>query len=191
MTSKLRPLENRKIGSKLPPLNLANASTFKPAKPISQMIFEKYDDDQSGSISLEELQLLCYDYGFYLTDEDAAQLSISLDKNEDKQISYDEFIEFWKSNEKFKSLGMENSELLTRKKIVEVFLDEDKNHSGTIDINEFLHFYMQLKQVIPQIAGFKRKELWEAVDTNKNGEIEFNELVQYFMKIGVICSFFK
>lgn len=43
------------------------------SKPLSRILFDKYDKDNSGSINVKELGSLCYDKGYFLNDAELAQ----------------------------------------------------------------------------------------------------------------------
>merc|ERR1711879_238166 len=109
-----RPLNDRRLGNLFrdsAPINRNRCRIFKPQKSVQELIFDKYDDDKNGTLTLDELQLLCYDYGYYLTNEEAKETLESLDKNEDDTFTYDEFMDWWSNNEKFKHLSMNDQEL--------------------------------------------------------------------------------
>lgn len=57
--------------------------------------FSKFDKDNSGSISLTELQALSKELGVGMTDADAAQNMKELDKNGDGTLSFAEFSDWW------------------------------------------------------------------------------------------------
>lgn len=189
----LRPLADRRLGELFQngaPVNKLRCQSFKPQKSVIELIFAKYDDDENGNLAVNELQSLCYDYGYYLTDEETKETLTALDKNKDDSLTYDEFLEWWKTNTKFSHLSMNDNELCIRKLLVEVFQNQDKNNSGSIEMDEYLAFYTNIRKIIPQIKGICRKELWTMVDSNNSGSIEFNELVEYLLGIGAICAAF-
>lgn len=46
-----------------------------PRKPLSRLMFDKYDKDHGGTIDAQEFKLLCYDLGHHMTD---AELAIAI-----------------------------------------------------------------------------------------------------------------
>lgn len=46
--------------------NLATLATTHQVKPLSKIVFDKYDVDESGYIDVYEFKYLCYDLGHYL-----------------------------------------------------------------------------------------------------------------------------
>jgi Ca2+-binding EF-hand superfamily protein len=52
-----------------------------PAKPISRILFDKHDKDNSGTISVKELGELCYEKGHHFTDAELAEAIKIVDKD--------------------------------------------------------------------------------------------------------------
>jgi hypothetical protein len=53
-------------------------------------LFNKYDVDRSGAISIKEFRRLCYDMGYFLSDAELGMDVKMLDVDGDGEISYDE-----------------------------------------------------------------------------------------------------
>ena len=53
-----------------------------------------------------------------------------------------------------------------RKLLVEVFQTVDKNNSGSIELDEFLMFYTNMKKVVPQLKG-KNSFFYDSIRTQK------------------------
>jgi hypothetical protein len=76
---------------------------FGETKPLVRQVFEKYEKNRSGWISLSDLQELCYDFGTFLS-EDELTLAISeIDVDRDGRLSYEEFMVWWRTNDQFRS----------------------------------------------------------------------------------------
>ena len=71
-------------------------------RPLVRIVFEKYDKSNSGSISIEELQELCYDFGTYLSTDDLRVAMRELDKDGDGCLQYEEFMVWWRTNDRFR-----------------------------------------------------------------------------------------
>ena len=41
-------------------------TTINQMRSMSQLVFDRYDPDGTGSISTSKLRVMCYDYGYYL-----------------------------------------------------------------------------------------------------------------------------
>ena len=66
------------------------------SKPLSRRIFDKYDKDNSGTISRAEFVLMLGDHGIYLVG-DALELAIlSVDYDSSGQVSYQEVKKYLK-----------------------------------------------------------------------------------------------
>ncbi|KAJ3015227.1 UNVERIFIED_CONTAM: hypothetical protein HDU68_012825 [Siphonaria sp. JEL0065] len=55
-----------------------------------RQLFDRYDHDGSGSISISEFKSLCYDMGYFLTDQELALDVKLLDADGNGTLSYDE-----------------------------------------------------------------------------------------------------
>ena len=69
------------------------------SKPFSRRIFEKYDTDNTGSISRAEFVLMLEDHGIYLVGDALELAMLSVDCDSSGQVTYDEVrcsIEFQK-----------------------------------------------------------------------------------------------
>lgn len=79
-----------------------SSPTFGETKPLVRQVFEKYEKNRSGWISLSDLQDLCYDFGTFLS-EDELTLAISeIDVDRDGRLSYEEFMVWWRTNDQFR-----------------------------------------------------------------------------------------
>ena len=65
---------------------------------MSQIVFEKYDTDGTGSISKEEMRSLCYDKGYHLSEEKIDSAMATLDVDGTGEVTYDEFQKFWRTD---------------------------------------------------------------------------------------------
>jgi hypothetical protein len=88
-----------------PPQDLHASSAFQTeaTKPLVRQVFEKYEKNRCGWISLANLQELCYDFGTFLR-EDELKLAISeIDVDRDGRLSYEDFMVWWRTNDQFRS----------------------------------------------------------------------------------------
>ncbi|TPX57731.1 hypothetical protein PhCBS80983_g03621 [Powellomyces hirtus] len=156
------------------------ASSFADAsRPLSRIIFDKFDVDQSGTINVKEFRNLCYDMGYFLSDKELTLAIRMLDVDGNGEISYAEFIKWWQQENRFKSLQHSPSDLATLTEISHEFQRFDKDHSGCIDVREFRMLYADLvkrKMTKKTLAG-----MLEELDNNRDGKISFNEYVSWVM----------
>jgi len=60
---------------------------YRPV-PISEVMFNRYDQDRSGSISVSEFRNLAYNLGYYLNDTELDIAVKKLDKSGTGSITY-------------------------------------------------------------------------------------------------------
>jgi Ca2+-binding EF-hand superfamily protein len=72
-------------------------------------MFEKYDKNKSGFIDATEFKQFCYDLGHSLTEEQCALALLTLDRNKDGQIAYDEFLAWWRTEVSSQGINLNSS----------------------------------------------------------------------------------
>jgi hypothetical protein len=88
-------------------------------KKKARKLFNKYDTNKSGSMNAHDLQLLAFDLGLPLNDEEAAKYVKELDTDGNGTLEFDEFYNWWtsadkKSGEDAKKLRLLKLKLQTR-----------------------------------------------------------------------------
>ncbi|KAJ3122665.1 hypothetical protein HK100_011893 [Physocladia obscura] len=146
----------------------------------AKQLFDRYDNDGSGSISISEFRNLCYDMGYFLTDKELALDIKLLDADGNGTLSYDEFIRWWKKDDRFLGLQLSDQEVETLNKYLSHFKRFDKDGSGIIDIREFKNLYIDL--VKKKMAKKSLMATLQDIDTNRDGKVSFNEYVQWALK---------
>lgn len=147
-------------------------------KATSKKMFEKYDTDNSGTISTDELKSMAYDLGYYLTDIEFDLAIKILDKTGSGTINYNEFKEWWNKSNRWEKIKLtdENMEVLSR--LSSIFQKYDKNKSGTIETNEFKNFYIEISKK-KTTSSVELSTMFDVLDKNKDGQISFNEFIDY------------
>eukprot|EP01094_Clydonella_sp_ATCC50884_P005680 TRINITY_DN1461_c0_g1_i2.p2 TRINITY_DN1461_c0_g1~~TRINITY_DN1461_c0_g1_i2.p2 ORF type:complete len:167 (-),score=53.54 TRINITY_DN1461_c0_g1_i2:320-820(-) len=125
--------ERAKMGMPMPGMLKPGAEQ----KPISRIMFDKYDVDGDSSIGPKEFKDLCYDLGHYLSEQELEFGLQSLDKDGSGAIEYNEFLEWWRNNDRFEMLKLDDAALAKRVDASATFRQFDDDNSGTIDANEF------------------------------------------------------
>lgn len=146
------------------------------SKGLSKRMFERYDFDHNGYISLNEFQAMLRDHGIDLRGTALELAHRELDVNGDRRISYDEFVA-WKRNSAFESLSFSDEKLQQRKRIADTFDSFDTDGDGLIDTDEFKMLFVELDEL--GLVNCDVDTLMQKMDRNNNGKIEFNELVFY------------
>lgn len=90
-------------------------------KPLSRIMFDKYDTDEDGCISTSELSFLCYDRGYPMTAEEVAAAMAKLDTDGNGTLSYDEFLNWWRTDSRFAMLQLSEAQQKVVANIVEIF----------------------------------------------------------------------
>ncbi|KAJ3331686.1 HIR complex subunit [Blyttiomyces sp. JEL0837] len=171
--------QNRVSGLSHTPSVSDKSKQHQSAKSKIRHLFDKYDLDSSGSISTNEFRQLCYDMGYFLTDKELALDVKLLDVDGDGEISYEEFITWWKQDDRFKSLQMNDEDYDKLSNYLHYFKKFDKDGSGIIDVREFKALYMDL--VKRKMAKKTLMGTLQDIDTNKDGKVSFNEYVRWAM----------
>eukprot|EP01036_Dinobryon_divergens_P030468 gene30468-39714_t len=150
------------------------------SKPFSRRIFEKYDTDNTGSISRAEFVLMLEDHGIYLVGDALELAMLSVDCDSSGQVTYDEFLN-WKKISSFESLNISDETIIDRRKaFLELFRKYDSDKSGAISKAEFSSLYKELAEV--EIVSHDLESTFGDIDVNGDGRIEYNELVLWLEK---------
>lgn len=147
---------------------------------LSPYSSDKYDADGSTSINLKEFTALCYDMGCFLSETEAKIALKMLDDDGNSELSYSEFKEFWKRDDRFKALQLGEKEMANILTISEHFQSYDSNKNGVLDSKEFATFYQDL--IARKRTTIPLEECLKQMDVNNNGTISFNEYINWVVK---------
>jgi Ca2+-binding EF-hand superfamily protein len=148
--------------------------------PVSRIIFNKYDRDHSGHISATEFHDLCYDMGHYLSREEIIQAVKMLDKDGCGKISYEEFLGWWRRDDRFKSLQLNEEAQKVLHQCACYFRHFDSDHSGTLSVAEFRSCHSDLVH-----NGCTNKPfdvVWREIDQDQSGKVCYNEYIQWLVR---------
>jgi len=155
-------------------------------KPLSEVIFNKYDSDCSSSIDITELRNCCYDLGHYLSDEELSVAIHKLDANGDGTVQYNEFLAWWREKNRFAMLTLQEGTKDTLSDCIKYFKYFDKNMDGNVTIDEFIDLHADLiKNGYGSYLTEPQADL-EKLDKDKSGGISLNEYVSWLVSIGAI-----
>lgn len=152
----------------------AGTSFFNENTPsiVIRSLFNKYDKDGSGRLNYGEINdLLQNDLGF--SKEQAKVYSMLLDKDGDQTISFEEFLDWLHSGERFKVI-QDKSRFHKLCKAVELFKTYDADNSNNLSKDEFKHLLDSLGY-----QGVDVERFFEYLDEHKNGKISFWELMKW------------
>lgn len=153
---------------------------------MSQILFDKFDKDGSGSIDVTEFGALCYDRGYFLSDSEL-QLAVKIvDKDGSGEIQFAEFEKWWKSNDRFGTLQMDEKQQEKLQQCIAFFQYYDADKSGNLDKKEFEALHKQLMD-----SGYQLKDCASAIseiDKSGDGEVNFNEFLAWMISMGCFNS---
>lgn len=111
------------------------ANPTSPRDIVVKSYFKKYDSDGNDQINIKELNNLCYDLGYVITDQVQLQAVLrKLDKDHSGFISWTEFYAWYQSHDKFQALASAIEDPILSKAI-EMFKSYDKDLSGKISFD--------------------------------------------------------
>ncbi|CAF1365350.1 unnamed protein product [Rotaria sp. Silwood1] len=153
-------------------------------KPVSQLLFNKYDTDKNGYISLEELRYLCYDMGYFLSDVQLNWARTFIDNDGNGEISYKEFSSWWQNSLRFDHLLLSDEQLNKLCQITDLFRLYDKKNQGKIDKKQFKELFQEL--IKRNIMEINQANQFDEIDRSQDGYINFNELIAWFYDQGIL-----
>ena len=147
-----------------------------------RIMFDKYDTDNSDSIDAAELRDLCFNLGYYLNDEELELAMKTVDKSGDGQIIYEDFKEWWSTDDRFGSLSLDDDALEMRRQAAETFSHFDDDKSGVIEPHggEFSALHAELTE--RGLTTLDEATLLQDLDTDGDGQISFNEYVAFLVR---------
>ena len=136
-------------------------------------IFDSYDINKNGKIERKEMKIILKKLGKNGIQEEIDEIWRAMNKIEsDSTISFDDFIEF------INRFNLTKNSMSTDD-IINAFQIFDRNHDGTISINEFKHILMDLGQ---KLSEEEVEEIFQDIDFNEDGKINYREFVEFWQQ---------
>jgi len=151
---------------------------FAPNVPLSKIVFNKYDTDHSGSITIQEFKFMAYDLGYYLSDTELDLAVKKLDKSGSDAITYEDFNKWWKTADRWKDLQLSEENMAILSAISGQFQMFDLDKSGSINKEEFQNYSKEVAKK-GNITIAEQEKMFNDLDVNHDGQVTFNELVDY------------
>lgn len=107
-----------------------------------------------------------------------------IDVNGDGKITYDEFLKWWRSEDKFGKLQLDDGQLLLFQRAATYFRYFDKDQNGVVDRQEFKDLHADL--VKHNLTDKSYEACLADLDINNDGVIQFNEYIDWLIRIGSI-----
>ncbi|CAM6106299.1 unnamed protein product [Calypogeia fissa] len=159
-------------------------------------VFDLFDTNKDGLISVEELQQYMQKLGSHLSEQTARGIVGSVDRNSDEFVDFEEFYSLYGSlsdNKKEKSFSehfsvgnSENRDDATEEEeeeeeeeeaLIKAFFNFDENRDGVITPAELHHVLLKLG--IPEGRSLDGcQKMIEKVDVDGNGKVDFFEFKQ-------------
>ena len=146
------------------------------SKPVSRVIFDKFDPGGSGHISTGQFQAMALEYGVFLTGSALSLAVKMIDHDGNGTIEYNEFLNWYKQSS-FSSLSLDDDTLQRRSDAAKIFRKYDDDNSGVIDVEEFKGLHAELK--MQNLTTHSCEKAMEDMDSDGDGKIEFNEFVEW------------
>lgn len=125
---------------------MAATNIMGKRKPLSRIVFDKFDADADGSLDKAQLRELCYDFGYFFSEAEMDTAFSLLDKDGSGCVSYDEFLEWWQSDDRFAKLQLSEAQQAAVHQVAEYFRHFDADRSGELDEAEFRAMFEHLAQ---------------------------------------------
>ena len=136
-------------------------------------IFDSYDINKNGKIERKEMKIILKKLGKNGIQEEIDEIWRAMNKIEsDSTISFDDFKEF------INRFNLTKNSMSTDD-IINAFQIFDRNHDGTISINEFKHILMDLGQ---KLSEEEVEEIFQDIDFNEDGKINYREFVEFWQQ---------
>jgi len=145
--------------------------------PMSRIIFNKYALEEESYITRDKFQSLVQDHGYRLSLEELEMALKRLDDSGDGNIQYEEFLAWWRQEDRFGKLKPDEEGLKLISQASEIFREFDTDKSGFIDLTEFDAVYHKLKA--EGIAKKDKEATMAHMDHNDDKKISFNEYIEW------------
>jgi len=100
------------------------------------------------------------------------------------KIKYDDFMKWWRTENKFGKLELDDKQQEALHRSATYFQYFDKDHSGTISAQEFASLHADL--VKNKLTTKDLQTSLQDLDEDNDGVIEFNEYIDWLIRIGSI-----
>ena len=134
-------------------------------------VFDLFDNDHDGLISLDQLRSILYSCGEYNSSFHPSVSFRLLDSESDRMINVQEFLSFLVKSKDASSI---------RTEIVDVFRMFDKNGDGMIAVDDIKEFYKS-NQISLNLTDREVDELLKGVIQDGDGLISIDEYVDLLL----------
>jgi len=154
---------------------------------LAKVAFKKFDVDGNGWIDESEFFDMALELGYYFDQRELKEAWQLVDLNGNNKITFDEFVAFWKSENRFQALKLDENKRTKVNQLQEYFNFFDHDKDGKISPEEFrgLHENM-LHTGYTSVTNFE--ESMAELDLDHDGFIHFNEFLRYSIFKGLFTA---
>ena len=134
-------------------------------------LFAMFDRDEDGLINQNELGKVLRALGQDPSDQDLIDMITDVDKNEDKLIDYEEFLQL---------VDIKDKDNEAEKELIEAFVIFDREGKGLISNNEFKHIMLSLGE---KLSEEEIEEMIKVGDPNQEGFINYKQFAEKIINI--------
>jgi Ca2+-binding EF-hand superfamily protein len=144
---------------------------------ILQAVFNKYDKDNSGYLTIDEFIRLLLNLSKHVRElkgieERKARAVFSLlDKDVDGKLSFEEFRNWWERQNKYEVFCGEKARLL--RKAYQLFSNYTKDSKASLTHSDFCHLMVEMG--MPECDEL----YFDDLDLDNDGELSFEEFCQW------------
>ncbi len=106
-------------------------------KSMADIMFEKFDADQSGTIDDGEMHLLCNKMGYLITAAETKLVVKALDLDGSGKIDKNEFKIWWNREDRWTAIKLDEKDLAVRQSASEAFSSYDSEGKGVIGKKDY------------------------------------------------------
>ena len=153
-------------------------------KSVMRITFDKFDANCDGMLDKNEFAQFCYSMGHYMEGQAFEAAWMVLDSDGNGQVSYEEFCEWWRQDDRWAHLQLNDEELKNLHMVHEYFKYYDTASLGYLNAEQFEACYQYMLQ-----SGFAMKQFshcMQEIDSDGDGVINYNEFVHWMISMGVL-----
>jgi len=144
---------------------------------ILKSVFNKYDTDKTGYLTPQQFTFLISRLGRHVKELKGVEFSTAqavfglLDTDGDKRLSFDDFVEWWRSedSERYSYFADEKSKLLSKAyNLYSTYVSETGNMT-----------YLQFNNMMDELELDHGDYDFDILDTNDDGLLSFSEFVNW------------
>lgn len=147
-------------------------------------VFNKYDRSGQGKLDKQAFADMTHELGYYFSPEQLEVAWALLDSDHSGSIEFPEWQRFWREDERFARLQLDDAQLAKVRQISEFFRYYDVDRDGSLSRAEFAKLAAQMES-----TGYNLKLMgfsFDLLDKDGDGAIEFNEFVDYLIDTGAL-----